>query len=99
MSYYRHYDLDTRIGLMIGEWMYRKRTARQVSGGKPPAEPPYDAGGRADLLPPLPARSILEPVEFSEAPVHKFQAFESVLLFFVTAAAIVGGVLLLFIDL
>lgn len=49
-------------------------------------------------LPPLPPGSILKPSEISEPPVHEFKAIENAFLFFVTAAAIVGGVLLLFVE-
>ena len=77
-------------------------TGRKIVGGFDQSSGPHTRSSYAprDLysLPPLPARSILEPVEFSEPRVHKFQAFERALLFVCTAAALVVGVALLFVD-
>lgn len=73
---------------------------RRRFGGMNTSSAAYGAGdARADLFPPLPARSILESVEVSEAPVHKFQAIESLLLSVATAAGLVVAFVLLFVDL
>jgi hypothetical protein len=55
------------------------------------------AGTQRDLNPLLPSGSILEPVEFSEPRVHKFQAFGRALLF-LAAALVVAGCIFLFVE-
>ena len=76
------------------------RTARQMSGAQPSAGPHSALTTLRDLSsPPLPSRSILKPLKVSEPPVHKFQALDRALFFFVTAAALVGSVFLLFVRL
>ena len=56
------------------------------------------ADTRRDSLPPLPSRSVLEPVEFSEPRIHKFEPVERALLGFLTALALVCAVFLLFVE-
>ena len=43
----------------------------------------------------LPSRSILEPFEVSEPPLHKFQLLERALLFVLTAIALVSAAFIL----
>ena len=93
MSYYRHYDLDTRIGLMIGEWMYKARNGSTDVGGQPPVEPPHGAGDtRADLIP-FPAGSIISADQSFESFEVPPSNFEIVRFLGALAGFCIGGVL------
>ena len=77
----------------------RREASVGGGGGKPPGSlarsTPRD---NIYSFPPLPRGSLLKPVEVSEPPVHKFQAFESALFVFTTAAALFLALFLLFFE-
>lgn len=65
--------------------------------GKPPGA--LALTNARDSLPPLPCGSLLEPSEFTESHIHKFQAFESALLSILTGVALFAAVyILLFVE-
>ena len=79
----RQFGLSRREASVGGGW------------GKPPGAHALLTPRDSILLPP--SRPIFELFEVSDPPVHKFKPFERALFFFVTSAAFVGGIFLLFV--
>jgi hypothetical protein len=51
-----------------------------------------------DSLHPFPSRSVLKPIEVFDPPVNKFKLIENAALFVITAAALFGFFVLLFVE-
>ena len=80
---------------MASHW----RTARDAPGVQPHLGPPHGARGHSAELIAFPSGSLLEPVEVSEPPVHKFSVVQSAALSVITAAAFLFAiVILLFVE-